>query len=71
MLKLLFIKDIVAATDDEFIRLVGEVLQSKTVRALIYSLIARINAHKIEQPTNGPDQVDDKETGGSDREETL
>src|SRR5262245_16836202 len=32
-----------AATDEEFIRLVREVLQSGEVRALIHSLIARIN----------------------------
>ncbi len=43
-----------AVTDDEFIRLVQEVLQSQTVRALIHSLIARINAHETGQPANGP-----------------
>jgi hypothetical protein len=57
-----------AATDDEFIRLVGEVLQSQTVRALIYSLIARINAYKAEQPINGSDNPDEKEANGSDLE---
>jgi hypothetical protein len=42
-----------AATDKEFIQLVREILQSDTVRALIHSLIARINA-KAEQSANGP-----------------
>jgi hypothetical protein len=43
-----------AATDDEFIRLVREVLRSEQVRALIHSLIARINAQKPDQEANGP-----------------
>jgi hypothetical protein len=43
-----------AATDEEFIRLVREVLHSDLVRALIHSLIARINGQNAEQPGNGP-----------------
>jgi hypothetical protein len=43
-----------AATDDEFIEMVREVLQSDRVRALIHSLIARINGQKTDQPGNGP-----------------
>jgi len=43
-----------AATDKEFVQLVGRVLQSVEVRALIHSLIARINEHKREPQGNGP-----------------
>jgi hypothetical protein len=43
-----------AATDEEFIRLVREVLQSPEVRALIHSLIARINGVSSEKQMNGP-----------------
>jgi hypothetical protein len=42
-----------AATDEEFIRLIGEVLQSVEVRGLIFSLIARINGEKAEEQGNG------------------
>jgi hypothetical protein len=42
-----------AATDEEFIRLVGEVLRSVEVRGLIHSLIARINDEKAEEQGNG------------------
>jgi hypothetical protein len=51
-----------AATDDEFIRLVREILRSENVRALIASLLARINA-KVEPTTNGPAHHDEKEAG--------
>jgi hypothetical protein len=43
-----------AATDEEFIRLVREVLQSAYVRALIHSLIARINQRPDSSQENGP-----------------
>jgi hypothetical protein len=42
-----------AATDEEFVRLVREVLQSADVRALIHSLIARINGQNSDQQKNG------------------
>jgi hypothetical protein len=42
-----------AATDEEFVRLVREVLQSADVRGLIYSLIARINGQNPDQQKNG------------------
>lgn len=42
-----------AATDTEFVQLVREVLQSEQVRALISSLIARINQEEGERQTNG------------------
>ena len=42
-----------AATDEDFIRLVREVLHSEQVRALIHSLIARINEQKADQLGNG------------------
>jgi hypothetical protein len=43
-----------AATDEELIRLIREVLQSADVRALIHSLIARINGQNSDQRKNGP-----------------
>jgi hypothetical protein len=42
-----------AATDEEFVQLVGKVLQSTEVRALIHSLIARINQANGEPQGNG------------------
>jgi hypothetical protein len=42
-----------AATEEEFIQLVREVLQSEEVRALISSLIACINQGERERQTNG------------------
>lgn len=42
-----------ATTDEEFVQLIREVLQSTEVRALIASLIARINQNKIEPQGNG------------------
>ena len=48
-----------AATDEEFIKLVGEVLRSPQVRSLIQSLIARSNDQRIATETpssaNGED----------------
>jgi hypothetical protein len=42
-----------AATDEEFVQLVREVLQSEEVRALIHSLIARISQDRGERLGNG------------------
>ena len=42
-----------AATDEEFLQLVRKVLQSAEVRALISSLIARINQENMEHHGNG------------------
>lgn len=42
-----------AATDEEFVQLIREVLQSTEVRALISSLIARINQNNIEHHGKG------------------
>jgi hypothetical protein len=42
-----------ATTDEEFIRLVREVLQSGEVRSLIHSLIARINESASEEERRG------------------
>lgn len=47
-----------AATDEDFIQLVREVLHSEQVRALIHSLIARINAQNADQPRNGSGEAD-------------
>jgi uncharacterized protein with von Willebrand factor type A (vWA) domain len=43
-----------AATDEDFVRLVQEVLRSDRVRALIHSLIACINGMTSEAQANGP-----------------
>lgn len=43
-----------AATDEEFINLVRQVLRSEEVRALIHSLIARINQEAGASQGNGP-----------------
>lgn len=42
-----------AATDEEFVQLVRRVLRSSEVRALISSLIARINQNNLEHHGNG------------------
>ena|SRR5579871_273025 len=49
-----------AATDEEFIHLVRQVLQSEHVRSLIHSLIARINAKTAEPLGNGPQISQDR-----------
>ncbi len=52
-----------AATDEDLIQLVRNVLQSEYVRALIHSLIARINAQDAEEPKNGPVEPEDRANG--------
>jgi hypothetical protein len=47
-----------AVTDDDFIQLVREVLHSRWVRALIHSLIARINAQTSDTEANATEQQD-------------
>ena len=54
-----------AATDEEFIELVRRVLQSPDVRALIHSLIARINQQTEASQENRP--VEPKEETGEGR----
>jgi hypothetical protein len=54
-----------AATDEELLGLVRQVLQSERVRALIHSLIARLNAERSNSQGNGPAaQEDQADQGG-------
>jgi hypothetical protein len=50
-----------AATDEEFIKLVGEVLHSSQVRSLIQSLIARSNDQKNPSESPSPANEEDAE----------
>jgi hypothetical protein len=53
-----------AATDQEFIKLVGEVLRSPQVRSLIQSLIARSNDQKSISGSTSPENEESPEQTG-------